>query len=138
MRNVKDPFVRPELSRAQALSVEPTRFLILGLGESGIAMAKWCLRHGAHTRLVDTRERSTLNEKQQAQLSELEFAGLKDMHFGSWNASMLDHIDVIGISPGLSPITEPAQSILAAAQEHGIPVWSEIEFFARGITALGA
>jgi UDP-N-acetylmuramoylalanine--D-glutamate ligase len=58
------------------------------------------------------------------------------MHFGSWDASMLDHIDVIGISPGLSPISEPAQSILAAAQEKGIPVWSEIEFFARGIAAL--
>ena len=136
MRNVKDPFVRPELSRAEALSVEPTRFLILGLGESGIAMAKWCLRHGAHTRLVDTRERSTLNEKQQAQLSELEFAGLTEMHFGSWNSSLLDQIDVIGISPGLSPIAEPAQSILAAAEEKGIPVWSEIEFFARGIAAL--
>ena len=136
MRNLKDPFVCPELSRAQALSVEPTRFLILGLGESGIAMAKWCLRHGAEIRLVDTRERSTLNEKQQVQLSELEFAGLKDMHFGSWNASILDDVDVIGISPGLSPITEPAQSILAVANEKGIPVWSEIEFFARGITAL--
>jgi UDP-N-acetylmuramoylalanine--D-glutamate ligase len=136
MRNVKNPFVCPELSRAQALSVEPTRFLILGLGESGIAMAKWCLRHGAQTRLVDTRERSALNEKQRAQLSELEFAGLKDMHFGSWNTSLLDQIDVIGISPGLSPIAEPAQSILAAAQEKGIPVWSEIEFFARGIAAL--
>jgi UDP-N-acetylmuramoylalanine--D-glutamate ligase len=136
MRNVKNPFVCPELSRAQALSVEPTRFLILGLGESGIAMAKWCLRHGVQTRLVDTRERSALNEKQSAQLSELEFAGLKDTHFGGWNASMLDHIDVIGISPGLSPITEPAQSILAVAQEKGIPVWSEIEFFARGIAAL--
>ena len=136
MRNVKNPFVCPELSKAQALSVEPTRFLILGLGESGIAMAKWCLRHGAHIRLVDTRERSALNEKQQAQLSELEFAGLTDMHFGSWNTSMLDDMDVIGISPGLSPIAEPAQSILAVAQEKGIPVWSEIEFFARGITAL--
>jgi UDP-N-acetylmuramoylalanine--D-glutamate ligase len=136
MRNVKNPFVCPELSRAEALSVEPTRFLILGLGESGIAMAKWCLRHGAQIRLVDTRERNTLNEKQRAQLSELEFAGLKDMHFGSWNTSLLDQIDVIGISPGLSPIAEPAQSILAAAQEKGIPVWSEIEFFARGIAAL--
>ena len=136
MRNVKNPFVRPELSRAEALSVEPTRFLILGLGESGIAMAKWCLRHGAQTRLLDTRERSALNEKQRAQLSELEFAGLKDIHFGSWNASMLDDIDVIGISPGLSPITEPAQSILAVAHEKGISVWSEIEFFARGIAAL--
>jgi UDP-N-acetylmuramoylalanine--D-glutamate ligase len=136
MRNVKNPFLCPELSRAQALSVEPTRFLILGLGESGIAMAKWCLRHGAQTRLLDTRERSTLNEKQRAQLSELEFAGLKDMHFGDWNAGILDDIDVIGISPGLSPITEPAQSILAIAQEKDIPVWSEIEFFARGIAAL--
>jgi UDP-N-acetylmuramoylalanine--D-glutamate ligase len=136
MRNVKNPFVCPELSRAQALSIEPTRFLILGLGESGIAMAKWCLRHGAEIRLVDTRERSALNEKQSAQLVELELAGLQDMHFGSWDSNLLIDIDVIGISPGLSPITEPAQSILAVAQEKGIPVWSEIEFFARGIAAL--
>jgi UDP-N-acetylmuramoylalanine--D-glutamate ligase len=136
MRNVKNPFVCPKLSRAQVLSVEPTRFLILGLGESGIAMVKWCLRHGAQTRLVDTRERNTLNEKQRAQLSELEFAGLKDMHFGPWSPDALMDIDVIGISPGLSPIAEPAQSILAVAQEKGIQVWSEIEFFARGIAAL--
>lgn len=136
MRNVKDPFVCPELSRAKAFSVEPTRFLILGLGESGMAMAKWCLRHGVQTRLVDTRERSALNEKQLAQISELEYAGLKDMHFGGWNVSVLDNMDVIGISPGLSPITEPTKSILAVAQEKGILVWSEIEFFARGIAAL--
>jgi len=136
MRNVKNPFVRPELSRAEVLSDEPARFLILGLGESGVAMAKWCLRHGAVTRLVDTRARNELNEKQSAQLSELEFAGLKDMHFGPWTPDALSDIDVIGISPGLSPIAEPAQSILAIAQERGIPVWSEIEFFARGIAAL--
>ena len=136
MRNIKNPFLRPELSRAEGLSVEPTRFLILGLGESGVAMAKWCLRHGAVTRLVDTRTRHELNEKQSAQLSELEFAGLKDMHFGPWSPDALKGIDVIGISPGLSPIAEPAQSILVAAQEQGIPVWSEIEFFARGIATL--
>jgi UDP-N-acetylmuramoylalanine--D-glutamate ligase len=136
MRNLKNPFIRPELSRAEALSIEPTRFLILGLGESGVAMVKWCLRHGAVTRLVDTRARHELNEKQSAQLSELEFAGLKDMHFGPWDPDALMDIDVIGISPGLSPIAEPAQSILAIAQEQGIPVWSEIEFFARGVAAL--
>jgi UDP-N-acetylmuramoylalanine--D-glutamate ligase len=49
---------------------------------------------------------------------------------------VLIDIDVIGISPGLSPIKEPAQGILVAAQEQGISVWSEIEFFARGIAAL--
>ena len=39
----------------------PSRFLILGLGESGVAMAKWCLRNGAEVRLADTREQSSLN-----------------------------------------------------------------------------
>lgn len=136
MRNVKDPFVRPDLSRAVEASAVPTRFLILGLGESGIAMAHWCLRHGVSTRLADTRNRDALNEKQKAYLSELEFAGLQDVHFGPWSSEMLIDIDVIGISPGLSPITEPAQAILVAAQEQGISVWSEIEFFARGIAAL--
>jgi UDP-N-acetylmuramoylalanine--D-glutamate ligase len=136
MRNVKDPFVRPDLSRAVEASAVPTRFLILGLGESGIAMAHWCLRHGVSTRLADTRNRDALNEKQKAYLSELEFAGLQDVHFGPWSPEMLIDIDVIGISPGLSPITEPAQAILVAAQEQGISVWSEIEFFARGIAAL--
>jgi UDP-N-acetylmuramoylalanine--D-glutamate ligase len=136
MRNVKDPFVRPDLSRAVEASAVPTRFLILGLGESGIAMAHWCLRHGVSTRLADTRNRDALNEKQKAYLSELEFAGLQDVYFGPWSPEMLIDIDVIGISPGLSPITEPAQAILVAAQEQGISVWSEIEFFARGIAAL--
>ena len=136
MRNVKDPFVRPDQSKAVEVSAVPTRFLILGLGESGIAMAHWCLRHGAAIRLADTRNRNQLNEKQKAYLSELEFAGLQDMHFGPWSPDILLDIDVIGISPGLSPITDPAQSILALAQEQGISVWSEIEFFARGIAAL--
>ncbi|NMG68315.1 UDP-N-acetylmuramoyl-L-alanine--D-glutamate ligase, partial [Azoarcus indigens] len=30
--------------------------LVLGLGESGLAMARWCARHGARVRVADTRE----------------------------------------------------------------------------------
>ena len=114
----------------------PHRFLILGLGESGVAMAKWCLRNGAFVRLADTRERSALSERQLAWLSELEFAGLKDACFGPLSDELLSEIDVIGISPGLSPLQEPTESFLVKARKARVDVWSEIEFFARAIAAM--
>jgi UDP-N-acetylmuramoylalanine--D-glutamate ligase len=114
----------------------PHRFLILGLGESGVAMAKWCLRNGAEVRLADTREQSTFTEKQNAWLDELRIAGLKDVCFGPLGEDLLKNIDVIGISPGLSPVQDPTYSFLVKAEETEIDVWSEIEFFARAISAL--
>ncbi len=115
----------------------PSRFLILGLGESGVAMAKWCLRNGAEVRLADTREQSLLSERQNAWLQELHIAGLKDACFGPLSDDLLKGIDVIGISPGLSPVQDPIYSFLVKAEEAEIDVWSEIEFFARAISALG-
>lgn len=114
----------------------PSRFLILGLGESGVAMAKWCLRNGAEVRLADTREQSSLSERQNAWLQELHIAGLKDTCFGPLSDDLLKGIDVIGISPGLSPVQDPTYSFLVKAEEVEIDVWSEIEFFARAISAL--
>ncbi len=114
----------------------PHRFLILGLGESGVAMAKWCLRNGAEVRLADTREQSTFTSRQNAWLEELRIAGLQDTCFGPLGDGLLKNIDVIGISPGLSPLQEPTQSFLAKAEQAEIDVWSEIEFFARAISAL--
>ena len=114
----------------------PNRFLILGLGESGVAMAKWCLRNGADVRLADTRDQLTLTERQNAWLEELRIAGLEDICFGPLNDDLLKNIDVIGISPGLSPLQEPIQTFLAEAEKAEIDVWSEIEFFARAISAL--
>ena len=61
-------------------------------------MGKWCLRNGASVRLADTRERSTLSERQLAWLVELEFAGLKESCFGPLSDELLSEIDVIGIS----------------------------------------
>lgn len=114
----------------------PHHFLILGLGESGVAMAKWCLRNGAEVRLADTREQSTFTERQNAWLQDLRIAGLKDICFGPLGDDLLKNIDVIGISPGLSPLQEPTQSFLIKAEQAEIDVWSEIEFFARAISAL--
>ena len=114
----------------------PSRFLILGLGESGVAMAKWCLRNGAEVRLADTRDQTSFTVRQNAWLEELRIAGLKDLCFGPLDEGLLKNIDVIGISPGLSPVQDPTYAFLVKAEQAEIDVWSEIEFFARAISAL--
>ena len=135
MQNLENTFAHPALITNEDYQA-PQNFLILGLGESGVAMAKWCLRNGASVRLADTRDAQQLNERQQGWLSELEYAGLKDMHFGPLNETLLEGIEVIGISPGLSPIQESTQAFLDKAKVAQIDVWSEIEFFARAIAAM--
>ena len=135
MHNLDQAFANPALIANEGYQA-PHNFLILGLGESGYAMAKWCLRNGAKVNLVDTRDREKLNERQKAWLSDLEFAGLKDIYFGTLDGINLNGIDVIGISPGLSPVQEPIASFLAKAQEQSVDIWGEMEFFARGIAAL--
>ena len=135
MLNIENTFANNAFM-ADAGYEAPNRFLIMGLGESGVAMAKWCLRNGAFVRLVDTREQATLSERQNAWLDELRTAGLKDIQFGPLNDDLLADIEVIGISPGLSPLQEPTESFLVKARKARIDVWSEIEFFARSIAAL--
>ena len=135
MFNLENTFANPTFI-ADADYQAPHRFLILGLGESGVAMAKWCLRNGAIVRLVDTRDQSQFSERQNAWLDELKIDGLTDIQFGPLNDDLLLDIDVIGISPGLSPFQEPTQSFLTKARKARIDVWSEIEFFARAIAAL--
>jgi UDP-N-acetylmuramoylalanine--D-glutamate ligase len=135
MNILDNPFANPMLLK-DAEYQGPEHFLILGLGESGYAMAKWCLRNGAKLSLADTRERVNLSEQQKAWLSDLESSGLKDVFLGSLDVLLLQHVDVIGISPGLSPLHEPIQSFLAKAHELDVDIWGEMEFFARAIAAL--
>ena len=135
MLNIQNPFANPKVT-ADSVTKTPSHFLILGLGESGVAMAKWCLRNGAKVCLADTRNPEKFSEQQKAWLAELEQAGLQDVQYGPLANDLLKEVDVIGISPGLSPIQEPIQSFLATAQESNVEVWSEIEFFARAIAAI--
>jgi UDP-N-acetylmuramoylalanine--D-glutamate ligase len=135
MLNLENTFANPA-AVADSAYESPHRFLILGLGESGVAMAKWCLRNGAQVRMADTRDQSKLTTLQLAWIDELKLAGLKDIQFGPLDDGLLAEIDVIGISPGLSPLLEPAQSFLVKARKSRIDVWGEIEFFARAIAAL--
>jgi UDP-N-acetylmuramoylalanine--D-glutamate ligase len=103
--------------------------LVMGLGESGLAMAQWLARCGAVLRIADTRETPERLADLRNALQDVEFIG------GSFTSGLIDGIDFIAVSPGLAPNRELA-SIIPIAAEKNIPVWGEIEIFAQALAAL--
>jgi len=104
--------------------------LVLGLGESGLAMARWCARHGARVRVADTREAPANLPTLRAHVPDAEFVS------GPFAVSLLEGVTLVAISPGLSPLDANVAALLAAANERAIPVWGEIELFARALAGL--
>ncbi|KER66251.1 UDP-N-acetylmuramoyl-L-alanine--D-glutamate ligase [Burkholderia sp. Ac-20349] len=106
--------------------------LVLGLGESGLAIARWCARHGCRLRIADTREAPPNLAALQAEGIDAEFVG------GAFTPALLDGgVELVGLSPGLSPLEPALAALVAAANEQGVAVWGELEFFAQALRALG-
>ena len=101
--------------------------LVLGLGESGLAMAQWLVRQGARVRLADSRKEPPFA----AELARSAPGAV--LLSGSFNEALIDGAELIGLSPGLS-LNEP---VVAEAARRGIPVVGEIELFAGALRALG-
>ncbi|MCD2518062.1 UDP-N-acetylmuramoyl-L-alanine--D-glutamate ligase [Massilia sp. G4R7] len=111
------------------MNYEGKTALVLGLGESGLAMAQWLARCGARVRVADTRtEPQRLFALRQA-VPNAEFAG------GEFGENLLDGVDFVAVSPGLAPDRELAV-VSPAARERAIPVWGEIELFAQALAHL--
>lgn len=103
--------------------------LVLGLGESGLAMAQWLARCGARVRVADTRAEPARLPALREAVPQAGFVA------GAFGAHLLDGVDFVAISPGLAPNRELA-AIGPAAAEQGIPLWGEIELFAQALAAL--
>ncbi|MGN6649066.1 UDP-N-acetylmuramoyl-L-alanine--D-glutamate ligase [Trinickia sp.] len=105
--------------------------LVLGLGESGLAMARWCSRQGCRLRIADTREAPPNLSALAAHGIDAEFVG------GAFSPALLDGgIELVALSPGLSPLAQDLVPLIASAKERGIPVWGEVEFFAQALAHL--
>jgi UDP-N-acetylmuramoylalanine--D-glutamate ligase len=89
--------------------------LILGLGDSGLSAAQWAQSEGARVRVADTRAAPP---------------GLKDFrgefHGGVFLEALLDGVDLVCVSPGLSL----EETILQKAIQKHIPIVGDIELFA--------
>ncbi|HXU42279.1 MAG TPA: UDP-N-acetylmuramoyl-L-alanine--D-glutamate ligase [Burkholderiales bacterium] len=108
------------LSRPTPSSLKGKRILVLGLGDTGLSMARWVERHGGTARVADTRA-SPPRKK--------DFSG--ELHAGPFAASLLDGVDLVCISPGLSLEDE----VVRRAVAKGIPVLGDVELFAWQNTA---
>ncbi|HMV52510.1 MAG TPA: UDP-N-acetylmuramoyl-L-alanine--D-glutamate ligase [Rhodocyclaceae bacterium] len=101
--------------------------LVLGLGESGLAMARWLAYAGATVRVADSRAAPPGAEQLMARVPQAE------LQFGDFDLTLLSGIELIAISPGLSQ-REP---LVVEAKRRDIPVTGEIELFAQGLRELG-
>jgi UDP-N-acetylmuramoylalanine--D-glutamate ligase len=104
--------------------------LILGLGASGLAMARWCARHGAKLTVADTREAPPQLEALRAELPDAVFVG------GPFTAALVEGTAVRAVyrSPGLSPASVAV--VVDAAKAVGLPVGGELDLFAHALADL--
>jgi len=103
------------LSRPERMALAGRRLLVLGLGDTGLSVARYAERRGARVRVADTRV---------APPRLADFAG--DVRLGRFDATLLDAVDLVCISPGLA-LSDP---LVGEALVRGIPVLGDIELFA--------
>jgi UDP-N-acetylmuramoylalanine--D-glutamate ligase len=104
--------------------------LVLGLGDSGLAMAAWCARHGAAVRVWDSRQAPPQAEALALALPQATLAT------GALAPEALAGVQLVLKSPGLAPRDERIAPLLAAARAQGIAVQGELELFARALADL--
>jgi UDP-N-acetylmuramoylalanine--D-glutamate ligase len=103
------------------------RVVVVGLGASGVAAARLCLRRGASVVANDGKPLEALSDKAR----ELQAQGATLVAGGHDRAGMSE-ADLIVVSPGVPPLAE-----VEAAGLRGVKVWSEIELAVRSMESPG-
>jgi UDP-N-acetylmuramoylalanine--D-glutamate ligase len=104
--------------------------LVLGLGESGLAMARWCARQGATVSVWDSRETPP-------QLGALRDALPEAMlRSGELGTDALEGVRLVLKSPGLGPRDARIAPLLQAAHERAVPVAGELDLFVQALEQL--
>ncbi|WP_046111230.1 Mur ligase family protein [Aquincola tertiaricarbonis] len=107
--------------------------LVLGLGDSGLAMVRWCVAGGATVRVWDSREQPPQAATLRAELPQVQLSS------GPLQpAEALQGVELVLKSPGLSPLDERIRPLLEEAAAAGIPVQGELDLFVRALAELKA
>jgi UDP-N-acetylmuramoylalanine--D-glutamate ligase len=106
--------------------------LVLGLGASGLALARWCVRCGSSVTVADTRETPPGLAALRQELPEARFVA------GDFAALMANgqDFDLVLRSPGLSPAE--IAPVMQPAQARGVACGNELTLFAQALRELGA
>jgi len=104
------------------------KVLVLGLGETGLSMARWIVRQGGTVRVADTRAAPPALAALRAALPQVQ------VRTGAFAPALLDGVHLVAASPGV-PLAEP---VVASALARGLEVVGDVELFARFLAANGA
>ena len=105
------------------MSFAGRKALVLGLGDTGLSMAKWLARGGAAVRVADTRAEPPQLAALRTLLPAVPAA------CGPFRRESFDGVDLIAISPGV-PLAEPHVRRAVAA---GTRVLGDVELFAQAV-----
>jgi len=105
------------------LELDGRKVIVLGLGDTGLSMARWVAARGARVTVADTRAAPPQAASLARELPQaiIECGGFRD-------ASLRD-ADLIAISPGV----DRRQPEIAAAIQRGTPVAGDVELFAQAL-----
>ena len=114
------------------MQLQGQHVLILGLGASGLAMARWCAHAGADVTVADTRDMPPQLAALQAEWPAVRFVS------GPFVASLVEGTSVRAVfrSPGLAP--EVVAPVVDAARAMGLWQGGELSLFAAGLQDLKA
>ena len=112
------------------LNMNDRHVLVLGLGHSGLAIARWCARHGATVTVADTREAPPQLAALHESVPQARFVA------GPLSAALVDDASLRAVyrSPGLSPAAIAA--VVDEARRRGLPVQGELGLFAQALKGL--
>ncbi|MES2190558.1 MAG: UDP-N-acetylmuramoyl-L-alanine--D-glutamate ligase [Pseudomonadota bacterium] len=110
--------------------LDQKNILVLGLGVSGLALARWCVRHGARVTVADTRPAPPQLETLRSSLPQVTFvhSEMNEALFAS------APFDMVLKSPGLSPAS--IAGVIDAAEARGTARGNELSLFAHALAEL--
>ncbi len=107
------------------LDLNGVRVLVVGLGDSGLSMARWAQRRGAVVRVTDTRAAPPHSETLRRDFPDM------PLMLGVTPDAQAATADVIAVSPGV----DRRSGAIAEAARRGVPVVGDVELFAQALSA---
>jgi len=105
------------------MELKGRKVVVLGLGDTGLSMARWLARRGAELRVADSRA-----EPPHAGVLARELPGLP-LATGPFTDELLRRAELIAVSPGIDRREPPISGAIA----RGVPVVGDVELFAQAL-----
>jgi UDP-N-acetylmuramoylalanine--D-glutamate ligase len=115
---------RPPAPRGDAQPLA-SRTLVVGLGKTGLSCARYLARQGLPVAVTDSRTSPPGLDRLREELPDTA------LFLGGFSADVFQAAGQLVVSPGV-PMSEP---LIQAARARGVPVFGDIELFARAVRA---